>query len=187
MQLTAGQGANLLGLGFPLSGSISGKTFIATALNGDLLTTSSQNSGKASYPANSTVLFSVTSQLGTPPVTGAEIDQATWTPSTPADAATVNFDLSKASIFIPAAMAGNRALTLSNAPAATPWVRPFTVVLTQDSTGSRTISSWFSGFTIRWAGGTAPTLTTTASKSDVFTFIQIGATTLLGFTTGLNL
>lgn len=63
MQLTAGQGANLLGLGFPLSGSIGGKTFIATALNGDILTTSSQSSGKASYAPGSVVLFPVTGQF----------------------------------------------------------------------------------------------------------------------------
>ena len=121
------------------------------------------------------------------PTTGLTVTQASLAIPTPADASTVNFDLSTGSIFVPAAMAGNRALTLSNAPASTPWVRPFTIVLTQDGSGSRTISSWFSGFTIRWAGGSAPTLTTTPNKSDAFTFVQIAATTLLGFVTGKNL
>ena len=109
---------------------------------------------------------------------------AEWVLSTPADASTVNFDLSTASLFIPAAMTGNRALTLSNLPAAQPFARPFTVVLTQDGTGSRSITSWFAGFTVRWAGGAPPTLTTTPNKSDAFVFVQIAATTLLGSVAG---
>ena len=87
------------------------------------------------------------------PTTGLTISQANWMISTPADASTVNFDLSQANLFVPAPMGGNRALTLANAPAAEPFVRPFTVVLTQDGTGSRTVTSWFAGFTIRWFGG----------------------------------
>ena len=118
--------------------------------------------------------------------TGATITQALLAIPTPAYASTINLDLSTASIFAPAALTGNVALTLTNAPASSPWVRPFTVILTQDATGSRTVSSWFAGFTLRWAGGSAPTLTTTANKSDALNFIQIGATTLLGSIVGQN-
>ena len=38
--------------------------------------------------------------------------------------------------------------------------------LTQDGTGSRTVTWPSSGVTINWSGGSAPTLTTTASKAD---------------------
>ena len=52
----------------------------------------------------------------------------------------------------------------------------------QDSTGSRTISAWTS---ITWAGGTAPTLTTTASKRDLIGFYFNGTITI-GFIVGQN-
>lgn len=43
--------------------------------------------------------------------------------------------------------------------------------LLQDATGSRTLSG--SNASIKWAGGTAPTLTTTASRRDIFRFRYI--------------
>lgn len=54
------------------------------------------------------------------------------------------------------------------------WANPLdgqVIVLTlrQDGTGSRTIT-WPS--TVAWPDGTAPTLTTTANKTDVFTFVR---------------
>lgn len=54
--------------------------------------------------------------------------------------------------------------------------------LAQDATGSRT-ATWPAA--VHWSGGTAPTLTTTASKVDVFTFYYNG-TTYFGVTSGLN-
>ena len=58
----------------------------------------------------------------------------------------------------------------------------FTLLLKQDATGSRTVT-WPS--TVRWAGGTAPTLTATAGKTDVVAFLSDG-TYWLGFVGGLN-
>ena len=115
------------------------------------------------------------------PTTGLTITQAYTAIVAPADGSTVTFDLSAGNLFQPAAMAGNRTLALANAPTATPWARPFTLILTQDATGSRTVT-WWSG--IRWPSGTVPTLTTTASKSDAFAFIQIGNGAYLGFIVG---
>ena len=62
--------------------------------------------------------------------------------------------------------------------------QPFILRLIQDGTGSRTVT-WFS--TINWAGGSAPTLTTTASAWDVFGFITTAADTYDGFVIGQNL
>ena len=45
--------------------------------------------------------------------------------------------------------------------------------LTQDATGSRTVT-WASGY--KWAGGTAPTLTTTAAASDLVSCTMVSAT-----------
>jgi hypothetical protein len=60
--------------------------------------------------------------------------------------------------------------------------RQFTLMLKQDATGTR-LSTWPAA--VRWAGGTAPTLTTTAAKTDVISFLADG-TYWLGFVGSLN-
>lgn len=60
-------------------------------------------------------------------------------------------------------VAGNRTLTFANPVAG----GDYAVKITQDATGSRLIT-WPS--TVKWAGGSAPTLTTTASRTDVIYF-----------------
>lgn len=58
--------------------------------------------------------------------------------------------------------------------------RQFTLILNQDATGSRTVT-WPGS--VRWAGSTTPTITSTASKTDVLSFICDG-TYWLGFVGG---
>lgn len=60
----------------------------------------------------------------------------------------------------------------------------FIISVTQNSGGSGTVT-WFS--TIKWVGGTVPTLTTTASKRDTFGFICTGSGTYDGFIIGQNI
>ena len=50
--------------------------------------------------------------------------------------------------------------------------------LTQDGTGSRTVAIWAGsdGTVLKWAGGTTPTLTTTANKSDIIAFYYDNST-----------
>jgi len=77
-------------------------------------------------------------------------------------------------------LGGNRTLAVSNVDVG----NRFIIRITQDGTGTR-IPSWWS--TINWAnGGTAPTLTTTANKTDVFGFICTAANTYDGFILGQN-
>lgn len=95
------------------------------------------------------------------------------------DAATITFDLSEGTKQR-VTMADSRTLALSNVVAG----HVFILKLTQPAGGSKTVT-WFS--TISWAGGTAPTLTTTANKADVFGFIQTGTNTYDGFVIGQNL
>ena len=64
-----------------------------------------------------------------------------------------------------------------------------TLILTQDGTGSRTGVFQVNSATtnVKWAGGTAPTLTTTASRADIICFVTFdgGATpTWYGFVAG---
>lgn len=103
----------------------------------------------------------------------------TWVDDT--DGATITFDLSESSRHR-VTLGGNRTLAISNPSEG----QGFIVRLKQDATGSRTVT-WFSG--ISWAYGVTPTLTTTANKADMFTFICTNASTPTfdGFVVGQDL
>ena len=100
--------------------------------------------------------------------------------STPEAAATDTLDVSTGNIFKITMPAGNITIAISNEAVG----QCFMIELTQDATGSRTVT-WFS--TIKWAGGSAPTLTTTASKRDTFGFRVTGTDTYDGFVVGQNI
>lgn len=79
-------------------------------------------------------------------------------------------------------LTANATFTFSN-PLAASGVS-FTLLLRQDGTGG-----WTTTFpaSVDWAGGTAPTLTTTSGALDVLTFITVdGGTTWLGFLAGAD-
>ena len=85
------------------------------------------------------------------------------TPAVLADAGTIAVDLSRANNFT-VTLGGNRTLDApSNATAGQSGV----IVVTQDGTGSRTLAY---DSIYKFAGGTAPTLTTTASAVDVLAY-----------------
>ena len=71
-------------------------------------------------------------------------------------------------------LTANCTFTFSN-PAAAGTSGSFTLFLNQDGTGSRT-ATWPGS--VKWAGGTAPTLTTTASRTDILVFTTIDAGTI---------
>jgi hypothetical protein len=95
------------------------------------------------------------------------------------DGVTVTFDANEANMHT-VTLGGNRTFAISNETAG----QRFMIRILQDGTGSRTVT-WFS--TIKWAGGSAPTLTTTASKADVFGFLVTGTDTYDGFVIGQNI
>ena len=97
---------------------------------------------------------------------------------TPAAGATLILDCSSANDQRITMPAGNITLTLNNATIS----QKFTVSITQDSTGSRTVT-WFP--TIRWSDGVAPILSTDPQKRDTFGFICTGNGTYDGFVIGL--
>ena len=61
--------------------------------------------------------------------------------------------------------------------------KSFMLGLLQDATGSRTVT-WPG--TVKWSGGTAPTLTTAAAKLDLFSFACLDGTNWLGVVAGQN-
>lgn len=99
---------------------------------------------------------------------------------TPGVAGTATCDLSLANKHDVTMPAGNITVALSNVTTG----QIFMISLTQDGGGSRTVT-WFT--TIKWAGGSAPTLTTTANKRDVFGFVCTGTNTYDGYVIGQNI
>ena len=104
--------------------------------------------------------------------------EATDVPASNTDAATVTFDLS-ASNYHQVTIAGNRTFAVTGARVG----QEFKVEVKQDATGSRTVT-WWAG--LSWPAATAPTLTTTANKVDIFEFVCTAANVYRGRTFGLN-
>ena len=63
-------------------------------------------------------------------------------------------------------LTGNATITMPTATSG----KSFIMYLKQDATGSRTVT-WS---TVKWAGGTAPTITSTASRQDILSFFADG-------------
>ena len=74
-------------------------------------------------------------------------------------------------------LTGNATITMPTATSG----KSFLLMLKQDGTGSRTVT-WS---TVKWPGGTAPTITSTASKQDIFSFFADG-TNWYGVTVSQN-
>ena len=131
--------------------------------------------------------FNVSSLGGSGSFEGLIVDKAIKTKiNTEADGGTITFDMNESNTHM-TTLGGTRTLAVSNVASG----QKFMLRLKQDSTGSRTVN-WFS--TIYWAeGGTAPTLTTTANKADLFGFLCTSGTEapggpyLDGFVIGQNI
>ena len=74
-------------------------------------------------------------------------------------------------------LTGNATITMPTATSG----KSFIMFLKQDGTGSRTVT-WS---TVKWAGGTAPTITSTASRQDILSFFS-DSTNWYGCVVGQN-
>lgn len=117
--------------------------------------------------------------LTNPVLTKPTINGSVGAYTSDSDGATITFDMTASNVHT-VTLADNRILAVSN----TSTGQPFVIRLVQDGTGGRTVT-WFS--TIKWPNGTAPTLSTTGSRVDVFGFITTGSNTYDGFIVGQNL
>lgn len=96
---------------------------------------------------------------------------------------TLTLNLNTSQVFLVSLNANITTLTISNTPADSNTLVGFTVIFTADGT-LRTIT-WPGS--VKWPGGTAPTMTSTSTKKDVISFITTDAgTTWLGFVGGQN-
>jgi hypothetical protein len=103
----------------------------------------------------------------------------TYTPATGAQSVAIDCAANNTHIVSGHADGTAITFTISNATLS----QPFLISILQGAVVS-TIAAWFA--TIRWAGGTAPTLTATANKRDTFGFIRTGENTYDGFIVGQN-
>jgi hypothetical protein len=105
----------------------------------------------------------------------------TVTTYTPADAGTATLDVSVGNIHrITMPATGNITIAISNETAG----QCFIIEITQGAAGSQTVT-WFA--TLKWAGGSAPTLTTTTGKRDTFGFRVTGTDAYDAFVVGQNI
>ena len=98
-------------------------------------------------------------------------------------AGALTLDLSSGNIFDVSVGASITSMTFSNPPASGT-AYGFTVKFTYSATSAYT-ATWPAS--VKWAGGTAPTLTATSAKTDVFVFLTVdGGTNYYGYIGGLN-
>jgi hypothetical protein len=153
--------------GSQVSGNISGNaanvTGTVAVANGGTGVTTSTGSG-----AN---------VLGTnPAITNPTVTNYVETAYTASTSTALTVSLANGTIQI-LTLTANATITMPTAAAG----KSFIIILRQDATGSRTVT-WT---TVNWPAATAPTITSTASKQDIFSFFSDG-TSWYGTTIGQN-
>jgi hypothetical protein len=114
--------------------------------------------------------------LTTPTLTNPTVTNYTETPFTANSSTAITLALSNGTVQI-ITLTGNATITMPTATAG----KSFIIMLKQDATGSRSVT-WS---TVKYPSGTAPTITATASKLDIFSFFADG-TNWYGTTIGQN-
>jgi hypothetical protein len=115
--------------------------------------------------------------LGTnPAITNPTVTNYVETAYTASTSTALTVSLANGTIQI-LTLTANATITMPTAGAG----KSFIIILRQDATGSRTVT-WT---TVNWPAGTAPTITSTASKQDIFSFFSDG-TSWYGTTIGQN-
>lgn len=95
----------------------------------------------------------------------------------------ITLDLASANTFV-YTLTGDVDVSVTNPTTNLPG-QSFTLILEQDATGGRAVTSWPSG--IEWSDGTAPNLDTTPGVKNVVSFITTdGGTSYIGFVSGLG-
>ena len=119
---------------------------------------------------------SFTSTLGSLTLTNPTVTNYTETPYSANSSTAITLALTNGTVQI-ITLTGNATITMPTAVSG----KSFIMFLKQDATGSRTVT-WS---TVKWPGGTAPTITSTASRQDIYSFFSDG-TNWYGVTVGQN-
>ena len=135
-------------------------------------------------PTSANLISTVTDETGsgvlvfnnTPSLTNPTVTNYVETPYTANSSTAITLALTNGTVQI-ITLTGNATITMPTATSG----KSFILLLKQDATGSRTVT-WS---TVKWPAGTAPTITSTASKQDIFSFFADG-TNWYGVTVSQN-
>ena len=157
------------------SGTIVGTTDTQTLTNKTLTTpviSSISNTGTVTLPTSTDTLVGrattdtlTNKTLTTPAITNPTVTNYVETTFTANSSTAITLDLANGTVQI-ITLTGNATITMPTATAG----KSFIIMLKQDATGSRSVT-WT---TVKYPGGTAPTITATASRQDIFSFFADG-------------
>jgi hypothetical protein len=124
-------------------------------------------------PSSANLAAAVTGETGTgalvfgtaPALSNPTVTNYVETPFSANSSTAITIDLTNGTVQI-ITLTGNATITMPTATSG----KSFIMFLKQDGTGSRTVT-WS---TVKWAGGTAPTITSTASRQDILSFFADG-------------
>ncbi len=156
--------------GLPIATGVSGlgtgvATFLTTPSSANLISVVSDETGSGSLVFNTA-----------PALTNPTVTNYVETPYSANSSTAITLALTNGTVQI-ITLTGNATITMPTATSG----KSFILLLKQDATGSRTVT-WS---TVVWPGGTAPTITATASKQDIYSFFADG-TNWYGVTVGQN-
>jgi hypothetical protein len=146
-------------------------TSVGTTFPNNYLANSSVTLGNTSVSLGSTA-----SNVGNLTLINTTVTNYTETPFTANSSTAITLALTNGTFQI-VTLTGNATITMPTATSG----KSFLLLLKQDGTGGRTVT-WS---TVKWPGGTAPTITSAASKQDIFSFFADG-TNWYGVTVSQN-
>ena len=166
---------------FPTTGTLATLAGSETFTNKTLTTpiiSSISNTGTLTLPTSTDTLVgrATTDTLTNKTLTNPTVTNYVETPFSANSSTAITIALTNGTVQI-ITLTGNATITMPTAVSG----KSFIMFLRQDATGSRTVT-WS---TVNWASATAPTITSTASKQDIYSFFSDG-TSWYGVTVGQN-
>jgi hypothetical protein len=134
-------------------------------LSGDVTAIAAGGTGAATFAAAGLTTLTGSETLTNKTLTNPTVTNYVETPFTADSSTAITLALTNGTVQI-IRLTGNATITMPTATSG----KSFIMFLKQDATGSRTVT-WS---TVKWAGGTAPTITSTASRQDILSFFADG-------------
>jgi len=149
---------------------------LQAGLSGDTLAIAAGGTGAATLAGANIVTYTGTETLTNKTLTNPTVTNYVETPYSANSSTAITIALTNGTVQI-ITLTGNATITMPTATSG----KSFIMYLKQDATGSRTVT-WS---TVKWAGGTAPTITSTASRQDILSFFS-DSTNWYGCVVGQN-